>query len=407
MSIGTVLREQRTQLGLTVAQAASRGGVTRSYLSMVETGQRAPNPEVLVRFTNTLGIPAEAWLPAFLEDEWRGQRLVSLGRALYETRDFEGAKCTLLKALRISRAGYAGRYNTEIYLLLGRIRYSEGRHPQALRWFSRLNRAVRHSKDVHLRAIAAFNLAQSLARTGRELDALVKFNEAERALTAIRLWPRVGLVWFAKANVLLTRNMYAESHEAYCKAAHLLRGQPFHEDAVLGIAITTMAVHGPVAAVPLLRRMIDNDQTEVIVRAKARDNLATALREMGLYSEAASQVRQALEKRDKLPPGLVGALLAEEALCYAHLGDLTSALRSMDEYKAVAGEKDAQDVAAMRILARFLGVVPPKEEVSGTAADDHEHHMSEALRILQTSPRPFKGGTARRRPVAPTAEPTP
>ncbi len=404
MSIGQVLRAERRKMGLTVAQAASLGGVTRSYLSMVETGQRAPNPEVLVRFTQALQIPADAWLSAFLSDERRCQRLVGLGGALFQAGNYTAARRASARALLVSRTDHDGRYNSEIYLLLGRVRYAEGRYRQALRWFSRLTRAVRHSQDGYLHGIAAFNLAQSLARTGRELDALAKFDEATQAFRAVRMWPRLGLVWLARANLLLTRSMYRDSQGAYRKAAHLLRGKPFHDDALLGVAITTIVVQGPAASVPLLRKIIDNERTDVIVRAKARDNLAMALREIGSYPEAVSQVRCALKTRDRLPPRLVAALLAEEALCYARMGDLASARRAMDEYKAIAGEKDDQDVAAMGILARVLEVEPPQEQLSGAVADDHEHHMSEALRILQAAPSRPKENIAQRRKEVPSVE---
>ncbi len=385
MSIDTVLREQRTQLGLTVAQAASRGGVTRSYLSMVETGQRAPNPEVLVRFTNTLGIPAEAWLPAFLEDEWRCQRLVSLGRALFEASDYTAARRALTRALHASRFDSNGRYNSEIYMLLGRVRYAEGRYGQALRWLRRVSRAVSHSQDVRLKAATDFNLAQCMAKAGHEIEALAKYDAAVSGFRTLRLWALVGKVWLAKGNLLLDQSMYMEAHEAYRNAVRFLKGQPFQDDALLGVAITMMFVQGPSASVPLFRKIIDGEHTSVIVRAKACDNLATALRELGLYQEAVSQARSALETRDQLPPRLVAALLAEEALSYARMGDLGSVLKTVEEYKMVLGEKDGQDIAAMRILARVLRVEPPQERVNGVVADDHEHHVREALQILQST----------------------
>ena len=404
MSIGAVLREQRTTLGLTVAQAAGRGGVTRSYLSMVETGQRAPNPEVLVRFTQALGIPTEAWLPAFLEDEWRGQRLVSLGRALYETRRHAAARTTLVKALLVSRNRYDGRFNSEIYLLLGKVRYAEGRYLQAQRWFLRLAHAVRHSPDLQVQGTAAFNLAQCLRRTGRELDALLKFDEAAEAFRDLGLWPFLGLVWLAKANLLLARSTYAESQNAYRRAEQYLKGQSFHGDALLGVAIATIFVQGPATAVPLFRNLIDDESTELILRAKARENLAVALRLMGLYSDAVCEVHLALKARDQITPNLVAALLAEEALCYARMGDLTSARRTVDEYKTIPGERDGQDVAAMRILARVLSVEPPQELVAGTVADEHERHMSEALRILQTAPSRWTDGSQQRSKRGPSSE---
>src|SRR3954465_2766000 len=56
-TLGSKLRRQRRRLGLTLDELAGRTGISKPYLSLIETG-RAPNPpsdEKLRRLEQTLG----------------------------------------------------------------------------------------------------------------------------------------------------------------------------------------------------------------------------------------------------------------------------------------------------------------------------------------------------------------
>lgn len=384
MSIGSILREQRLKMGLTVAEAANLGGVARSYLSMVETGKRAPNPEILVRLTRQMDLATDAWLSAFMADERRCQRLVSLGRALLRERDYAAARRVLGSAFFVSRDDRNGRYNSEIYELLGKVYYGQGRYRRALRWFGLLDRAVRHAADAGLQAATSYNLAQCMAKTGREFEALARFDVAIAAFAGVQQWYELGLAWLAKANLFLDKRMYKEANLAYGHAAHLLRGKRWHDDAMLGVAITTWMVQGTEAAKPLLRRIIDSEGTDQLVRAKARSNLATVLREGGLYREAIREIEMGLASRDGIPGRLAAAMLTEAALSHLLSGDAPSALRMLEEYKALPGAKDGQDIGAMRILARVLGVESPGDPLPWTVEDEYDRRLNGALRILRT-----------------------
>src|SRR3954469_11339393 len=59
-SLGVKLRRQRRRLGLTLDELAGRTGISKPYLSLIETG-RVPNPpsdEKLRRLEQTLGFAA-------------------------------------------------------------------------------------------------------------------------------------------------------------------------------------------------------------------------------------------------------------------------------------------------------------------------------------------------------------
>lgn len=57
-SLGAVLRERRTRLGLTLSEVAERVGCAKSYLSQIETGvrERPPSVELIGRLESALGL---------------------------------------------------------------------------------------------------------------------------------------------------------------------------------------------------------------------------------------------------------------------------------------------------------------------------------------------------------------
>src|SRR5579885_2567447 len=78
-AIGTKLRRQRRRLGLTLDELAGRTGISKPYLSLIETG-RVPNPpsdEKLRRLEQILGFtPGELLTQAHLQRTPRDVRAV-------------------------------------------------------------------------------------------------------------------------------------------------------------------------------------------------------------------------------------------------------------------------------------------------------------------------------------------
>jgi addiction module HigA family antidote len=59
---GVVLRQCIEPLGLTITDAASALGVTRTTLSELVNGKRGISPEMAVRLSQVFGGSAESWL---------------------------------------------------------------------------------------------------------------------------------------------------------------------------------------------------------------------------------------------------------------------------------------------------------------------------------------------------------
>ena len=234
-----------------------------------------------------------------------------------------------------------------------------------------------------MQAIATYNLAQVLAKVGQRVEALRKFDEADESFVRLRQWFYVGRTALGKANILLGMHAYPEAYEAYRRAVYFLRRKDFHSDARLGEAITTAILQGPTAAIPIFRAIAENPTANEIVRAKARSNLAAALRQEVRYDAALHEIELGLEARDRLPSPLVGDLLAEATLCHMLRKDNAAARLSLQEYLSLVGPKDSEDIAAMHIVAGVLGVTPPAEPMPQVIDVDYEQRLKAALQILQ------------------------
>ncbi len=385
MGIAEVLQEQRKTLGLTISEAARLGGMPRAYLSMIEAGKRAPSPQTIVRLMPALNIPTSTWLPAYLGEETRCQHLMRLANLFFDEGAYDAAREVLRRAYFVSRNDQDGRYNTEIYHLLGKVYYAKGLYARALRWLRLLDRATRHFPEPHMQAIATYNMAQVLAKVGQRVDALRKFDEADERFVRLRQWFQVGRVSLGKANVLLAMHAYPEAYEAYRRASYFLRRKEYYGDARLGEAITTAMLQGPAAAIPLLQAIADGPNLQELVHAKARVNLAAALRQTGQYASALREIENGHALIEHVPVSLQAGLFAEATLCHLLLKDRSSALQSFAEYKSLNGPKDSEDIAAMHIVSGILGVAPPADAFPEAIEDDYEQRLKAALQILQAS----------------------
>ena len=58
-NVGERIRELRKQRGWTQAQVAAKIGVTKSVISFYERQDRAPSPEVLIKFAQLFNVSAD------------------------------------------------------------------------------------------------------------------------------------------------------------------------------------------------------------------------------------------------------------------------------------------------------------------------------------------------------------
>lgn len=65
---GEQLRQERKKQGLTVEILAKQCGISRSYLTLIENGQRLPGKKILPKIALALGVKTVTVLNWYLED---------------------------------------------------------------------------------------------------------------------------------------------------------------------------------------------------------------------------------------------------------------------------------------------------------------------------------------------------
>lgn len=68
ITFGENLREERKKLGLTVEAVAKNCGVSRSYITLIENGKRAPGKKILAKIAASLKIKTVVVLNWYLDD---------------------------------------------------------------------------------------------------------------------------------------------------------------------------------------------------------------------------------------------------------------------------------------------------------------------------------------------------
>src|SRR6187551_1825092 len=114
-AMGTKLRRQRRRLGLTLDELAGRTGISKPYLSLIETG-RVPNPpsdEKLRRLEQTLGFASnELVTQAHLQRTPRDVRAM-LQKLLSESAAARGGGAAGAGAAAELKPGIAGSINLD------------------------------------------------------------------------------------------------------------------------------------------------------------------------------------------------------------------------------------------------------------------------------------------------------
>jgi transcriptional regulator with XRE-family HTH domain len=123
--MGTKLRRQRRRLGLTLDELAVRAGISKPYLSLIETG-RVPNPPSdakLQRLEQTLGFPSgELVSEAHLQRTPRDVRDILDKLLRGQSKTTSGSDLNgVLRELVEQSAGQADRAATNVIPLMNKV----------------------------------------------------------------------------------------------------------------------------------------------------------------------------------------------------------------------------------------------------------------------------------------------
>ncbi len=384
--IGTLLKKHRSQAGLSLKVAASRVGISDGHLSAIEVGLRTPSVATLVSLTELMKIPLGEWVPTWLAQEHRPLTLCNLGAVLLDRGASEWADRVLKRAYSLDRLCSSQRYSVGIAHLRGLVCYREGRYLRACGWFRRAAIGAHHMRDPVQRGKCLYNFGLALAHTHRTSEALERLAEAIQVFRTTHRPSLLSRALLARANTLLLQTRdYREARSLYRKAAHLCRTGPLYFDAVLGDTVASWCLSSADIVYSKLLALQDL-ATDATRAAQAHHNIGVALRQMARPEEAISELEAALPSQES--PARLSATLTELCLCHAILGRRDEASRCWQRAATLAGAKDAQDVAALRLLGAHLNMTSAGLDTPRGFADDYESRVQGCIDLLTADSDP-------------------
>jgi len=352
------IRSRRKSLGLTLLEASEAVGVTRQYLSEVESG-RQPGVATLLALTDLLTLPTEEWLPEFLKSETRILPLIHLGEYLAGKGDIQGAFTVarhLRPLLRTTAKGHGRAFH-----LLGLLEYRRGHFGRALVWFRRAESATLRGASGISRGDALYNTALAMRQAGLFTASVRRFEKAAEVYQSNGDRVRSGYAWLSDANTFLRFQAYREALHAYRRASRCLRDDPWQFDAKLGEAICLGQVASVSVALHALQGLAAPPK-DVERQARLEYNLAVAFRRAENVGAAVQHILSAVAAPESATEAFRGNALAELCLCLSMIGDVSGAFRAADQFARYSGSREPEDVAAIRLLSMHLGHpvdVPP------------------------------------------------
>lgn len=383
--LGRILRAYRLRSGFKAADVADSLGIRPESLSRIEADDQSIGISTLLALTALIKIPPSEWVGPWLDRETRLRPLMEVARHLIDQNDVQNARHVLRKVRSITHARRHQNYGGEVYRQWGRLTYKTGEYGRARRWLRRAKRAAARAAIPFERAIASYNYALALRKTHFIAESLANFDHAIAVFHEGNHLRHAGFARLSRANLLIQVGSYREALSEYRKAAHVLRGDPWRFDCILGEVICVWQVNSAAAALSLLLP-IENLAADAERRARFHHNLGVLHRQLGTLDSALTHLSRALESKSG-DVSSTTATMAEVCLCRTLAGERAEAVRSLSRFEGIQGEKDPRDVWAMAALSSVLLGVRLQEPLPQTLQDDHERRLAAAFSLLLSPQR--------------------
>ncbi len=387
-SIGARLRRLRLERGLSQREIASKG-VSFTYISRIESGQRQPSVKALRMLAARIGVSAE-----FLEtgeelrpeSEWE----LRLGEAELELRLDDPAAAEhrfeeLLREAETSGHGEAAE-RARVGLALAAMR--QGRHEDAV---ALLERALEESRPpVVERADLYTVLGRSYASLGETPRAVALFRRCLDEIESADVVDSVLFVRFATylSYALLDVGDSVGAHEALAAALRQAEGV---EDRMTLIRLywslgRYYSVEGPPArALDYFRRAVALLEVteDRFYLARAHEACATILLDQASDGEASRHLEIAEQLfRELSEPAYVGSVRAECARLALHRGELTEARSAaLEALDLLEGAEPVEVGRTWRTLAEVF------EGLGDTDLADRSHRTAIEVLVHQGASR--------------------
>ncbi len=366
----------RRSHNLATSDVARALGVSQRYVQGIEAGIRLPSARLLVEATRLFAVEPGQWLAAHLDGESRCHSLLQLAEQLIGAGWLGEAEVVLGRVVSLGRQSYHGRYTGELCRLAGIVRFKQGRARQACLWFARMERAYERQGRPERRLKGAFNHALALGAVGRYQAALDRLTKAERFC---RDRPKDrAMVHYARGHLLSRLHSYQEAVGEYRKAGHLLGWHGAGFESRLGEMVATWAAHGPTAAMPMARRLLDR-ASDRAQRQRARHNLAVLYRQLGEPETSVHLLKQNLAETWRNDQAALAGTLAELLLCEVMVADEEDAEKTLDQFRPLLPQANGEDLAAVRVVCLSLGWPPPNGADHERLDEGYEGRLGAAL----------------------------
>lgn len=330
-SIGARLRRLRLERGLSQRDIASKG-VSFTYVSRIESGQRQPSVKALRMVAAKLGVSAEyleTGQELRAESEWE----LRLGEAELELRldDPAAAELRFVSLLQDARTSGDGAVSQRAQIGLALAAFRQGRHEECV---AMLERALAQGRPpVAERPDLYTVLGRAYAAVGETLGAVALFGRCLDEIGGAQVVDPVLYVRFASylSYALMDVGDSVRAHEVLAEA--LRRADGIEERTTLIRLYWSLsrfyALEGPPArALDYIRRAIALLEVteDRFYLARAHEACATILLDQASAAEASSHLEVAERLfRELAEPAQLGSVKAEWARLALHGGDLDGA----------------------------------------------------------------------------------
>lgn len=383
--LGLLIRSAREVAQLSVKQIAEQTGISTGYLFAIESGVRLPSPAVLMRLATVLNLPNSIWINKYLSTDQGPLRLCELSNVLLSANQIKEADDLAVLALQKSRSLYAGRYNSRIYHLLGKIALAQQDYTKMKDWFMQMFNALHHTPHGYRKGVAIYNYALALSLEGNSgLECLSMLNEAQKIFISNQRTREIGLTEYTKAHVLQMMKQYAAALKTYSGARRYFTNDPATcIEISLGEVICQWAIEPSARFLNALSMLLPDASS--FQCARIFHFIGVMYRHENDLVASATYLRKALALYTPTHVRQLAATLAELCLVYVMTNCFDDAQDVFNQFHQIPHSVDAQDIATMVILSTFLHSPPSVIDLSQPINDDYEGRLTAALRIMASN----------------------
>ncbi len=358
ISLADVLAAQRLLYGWSLAALAKDAGISESEVSRIERGQRVPGPVAWWRLAQAAGIDSMKAVDVYLVAETRCHTLVRFADHLLDLGKVAEAKVVGRRLWTLNRVHYGGRYNADIYRLLGRTAYLNNTYRVAVRWFRAMHgSAKRGGTSPQRRALAEYNYGLALKKRAHVVESAHHLHSALPQLLDTGQLRLASWCALALANLSFVHSAFHDADRYYMKSLEWFDdGDPLRSEAQLGHLECQVALNPEQIGVDReIQRAVANADPDM--QRRLTHVLAVLYRKRGQFWEAIAALEEAypisaypldLEALDSY---------AERVLCHLLAGDVGGAQKALEVVHPYVAQATAEDQGMLYTVAVLLGKV--------------------------------------------------